>query len=91
MGDENKVEETAAPNASMFIGGEIHIVADGKTGAIRVNAPQNRIVAYGLLDMAKEILADEARRAHAVVEKAMNERKTIIPASEADMKTLGRA
>lgn len=46
-----------------FIGAEIHIVSDAVTGAIRVNAPPNSIVALGLMEVAKDILLDNQKEA----------------------------
>lgn len=39
-----------------FIGGTITIVADPNTGALSVDAPDNLVIALGLLEMGKAIL-----------------------------------
>lgn len=58
-GAEVKPEPVAEENpvvAGNFIGGEIHIIADARTGSIQVNAPQNLVIAFGLIEAAKMIL-----------------------------------
>lgn len=45
-----------------FLGGEVHIIADAQTGGIQVNAPQNLIIAFGLLEAAKMILVERQQQ-----------------------------
>lgn len=49
------IEEAPAVNGQ-YIGGEVHIIADPKTGAMSINAPQNLIIALGLIEAAKAII-----------------------------------
>jgi hypothetical protein len=50
--------ETHMEKDQQLIAGEVHILVDQTTGAISVNAPANMVVALGLIEMAKIILAD---------------------------------
>lgn len=54
-----KDPEINVPVNPAFIGGEVHIIADAATGQISVNAPSNKLIAYGLLKMAEEIIAGQ--------------------------------
>lgn len=65
-----------------FSGGEIHIVADGNTGAMNVQAPQDLIVALGMLETAKMIIIRNMQDnvAKAQREQALAPRPAIIPA-----------
>lgn len=56
------VSEESAPQGN-FLGGEIHIVADPVTGGISVNAPPNLVIAFGLMEMAKVLLAQRQQEA----------------------------
>lgn len=82
---EEKVEDTVkeAP-VSKFIGGEIRIIADGKTGAISVTHPENMITAMGLIEMAKVIMADNLKNSMTQPPK----RPAIIPAGADALKHL---
>lgn len=68
---------------TQYIGGELHIVADAKTGQIGVNAPPNIIVALGLLELAKVIIVDKQK-------EAMRAQPTIVPAHPNDLNVLNR-
>lgn len=48
-----------------FIGGEIRIVADARTGSINVQAPANLLVAFGMLEAAKVVLVQQQQEAMA--------------------------
>lgn len=76
------VEEKEEVN--QFVGGEIHIVADGKSGGISVSAPPNMVVAFGLLEVAKAILMEKQR------ENAAAKAPVVRPATMADVKALDR-
>lgn len=72
--------------AGNFIGAEIHIISDARTGAVSVNAPPNMIVAFGLIEVAKSILIEDR---NAKIAKAMAQPK-IIPAGAGDIAALMR-
>lgn len=57
-----EISEEVIPEQGAFIGGEIHIIADAKTGAINVNSPKNIIIALGILETAKEIILAQQRQ-----------------------------
>lgn len=78
---EAKKEEVVA---SKFIGGEIRIIADGNTGAISVEHPENMIAAMGLLEMAKVIMVDNLKNSM----NAAPKRPAIIPAGAEALKHL---
>lgn len=59
---EAEVVEPETRTQQINLGGEIHIVADARTGAISVNAPENMVVALGLIEVAKQILNDEHKK-----------------------------
>lgn len=76
-----KEEVSAAPEPIQTLGGEIHIVADGKTGAVSVQAPPNLAIALGLIELAKVVLvqqhlesmrAQQARRPPAIIPAGMD-------------------
>lgn len=56
---EEEVTEVPVNTGSQLIGGEVHILADGKTGGINVKAPQNLAVALGLIELAKVVLVQQ--------------------------------
>lgn len=58
---EKEVEAAEPQEVGAFVGGEIHIIADAKTGAINVNSPKNIIIALGILETAKEIMLAQQR------------------------------
>lgn len=80
-----KTEEAAVPQQLRLIGGEIHIRADARTGAISVNAPPNMIVALGLMEVAKAILIQKQQEQLREIE-AM--RKRIARPGDVDLTTL---
>lgn len=75
---EEKVEKETGP----YLGAEIRIIADAKTGGIFVSAPENMITAFGLLEMAKVILVDRQKQ-------ALKTQPAIKPATTDDLKRLG--
>lgn len=78
-----KEEAVQEKTTGLFVGGEVRIVADGKTGGISVQAPENMVVALGLLELAKVIL----------VEKKKEDMKTapvVKPATAAELAALTR-
>lgn len=64
---EEKIEEVN--EVGKFIGGEIRIVADPETGRIGVSAPQNFIIAFGLIEVGKTILMQMQRDEQVKAEK----------------------
>jgi hypothetical protein len=71
--------------ADQFIGGEIHIIADAKTGAISINSPKNLIIALGILETAKVIMIKKQQDAMTAAT-----RPSILRASPADVPKLVR-
>lgn len=59
--DEVTKEAAQDQEAGFFVGGEIHIIADPKTGSIMVNAPKNLLIAFGMLEVAKAILTEQQK------------------------------
>ena len=66
---EKKEEIEAEAKVPQYIQGEIHIEADGATGGISVDAPQNLIIALGLLETAKVILVQRQQQAMRAAEQ----------------------
>lgn len=60
MNEVEAKEKPAEPETQRIITGEIHIIVDDKTGAVMVNAPANKLIAYGLLELAKEIISKQS-------------------------------
>jgi hypothetical protein len=58
-----------ASSAAQLIGGEIHIIADARTGGINVQSPPNLVVALGLLETAKVIIIQKHVDAMRAAEK----------------------
>jgi hypothetical protein len=81
-GEAAPKDEVAVP----FIGGEVHIIADAKTGGIQVSAPPNLIIALGLLESAKEILLANMRAQNAAAMRA--QRPAIVPAGAGSLRAL---
>lgn len=91
MENGNVTEPQDAPaqdGVQQLIGGEIHIIADAKTGSISVNSPQNFVAALGLLEVAKVIMTQQ----HLENVKANDRRRppAIIPAGMDAIKNLRR-
>jgi len=89
---EPKVEEEIA-KAPKYAGGEIHIVADGNTGAMSVTAPPDLIIALGILEVAKAFLVDNMKQKVAQAQRdaaALVARPAIVPASSGQLKDLDR-
>ncbi len=84
------VKEEAAAPAQAFLGGEIHIVSDPKTGQIGVNAPVNIVVALGLIEVAKSIIIANNERNVADAQKAALARPAIIPAGSGALQELDK-
>lgn len=80
-----EVKEEAPERASQLVGGEIHIVADAHTGAIKVQSPPNLVVALGLLETAKAIMIQQH---HENMKAAA--RPTIVRATASDIPKLVR-
>lgn len=59
MSEETEVKP---PEPAEIISGEIHLVIDAKTGAMKFSGPANKIVAYGMLELAKEIIRTQSAR-----------------------------
>lgn len=81
----NSNEEAQEKDAPMYIGGELTITADPRTGGMSVSAPENMVVAMGLLEMAKVILVDRQRR-----QQALQDRPAIARPGAADLARLAR-
>lgn len=64
VAEEASVAEAPKPEVMKIVTGEIHIIADEK-GGISLKYPQNKIVAFGLLEAAKEIIISQSIQAHA--------------------------
>ena len=87
--DPVKEEEVVAGPADPFIGGEVHILADPKTGRMSIKAPQNLVVALGILETAKVMIIDDMKAKSAAAQAAaIAPRPTIIPANGAQLKDL---
>ena len=84
----NKMDESLKPQGG-YIGGEIRISADPRNGAISVNAPQNIIIALGLLEVAKSILIQKQQEA---IKKVQDAQLTpgILRATPQDINKLSR-
>lgn len=87
-GQETEKAEEQEQAAPQMIGGEIHIVADARTGSISVSSPQNFVAAMGLLEVAKVIMTQQ----HLENVKAQERRRppAIIPAGMDAIKNLRR-
>lgn len=59
--EATKEDVKEAEVMGQFIGGKVVIEADPRTGGIMVSAPSNMIVSFGLLEIAKQILADRQK------------------------------
>ena len=84
--DEVPVVEEAAAPSDPFIGGEVHIIADPKTGQMSIKAPQNLVVALGILETAKVMIIDDMKQK--AQRMAIAPRPAIIPANGAQLKDL---
>lgn len=84
-GTEEKVE-AAEVEATPFVGGEIHIIADGKTGGIQIKSPPNLLVCLGILETAKVILTQQ--HIENMKQQAASRPPAIMKASPADLKGL---
>ena len=87
-----ETKEEAAP-APKYAGGEIHIIADGNTGAMSVTAPPDLIIALGILEVAKAFLVDNMKQKVAQAQRdaaALVARPAIVPASSGQLKDLDR-
>lgn len=76
--EPEQVSESARPGR--FIGGEVLIYADSVTGAMNVRAPENLLVALGIIESAKAILI---KRQQDAIEKAS--KPAIIAPTAADL------
>ena len=74
------------PAHTKFAGGEIHIVADGNTGAMNIQAPPDLIVALGILEVAKVMIISNMQQK--VAASRIAPRPAIIPANGAQLKDL---
>lgn len=85
----NSGEELAVKKDERYdtVGGEIHIFADKATGEVRVNAPQNLLVALGILETAKAVLIQQ----HMDAQRRAAMRQSILRAGPADVPGLVRA
>lgn len=79
-------EKTGDAAPSKYISGEIRIVADGKTGAILVDHPENMITAMGMIEMAKVVMIDNLKQSLSATPK----RPAIVPAGADALKHLGK-
>lgn len=81
---EAAIAEEKKEEVGQFIGGEVRIIADAKTGNIHVQTSNsNLIVAFGLLEIAKCILVDRQR-------DARNDEPKIVKPGPADLKMAER-
>lgn len=89
MNSEEAVETPTAEDAAKspeipqtrFLGGTIQIHADAQTGGIAVNAPENLVIALGLLETAKAILIQRQQ-------EAMNRKPAIVRGDPSQLKLL---
>ncbi len=84
VNDAKSAENKVTP----FIGGEVHIIADGNTGAVSIQAPEKIIIALGILEAGKAILIDSMNKQAARASEAMLSRPAIIPATGAQLTDL---
>ena len=68
---ENAVKQPEQEEMRMIVG-EVHIIVDPSNGQVKVSAPANKIVALGLLELAKAIVINQPAR-------------TTIPVAPADL------
>jgi len=80
---EDKAE--AGKPEGQFVGGEVRILADAGTGAISVSAPQNLLVALGMLEMAKVVMVAQHQEAVRAAE-----RPAIVRPGSADLAKVAR-
>lgn len=78
-GDVREAKPEAA-RPGRFIGGEVRIIADSLTGAMNVIAPENLLVALGIIESAKAMLI---KRQQDAIEKA--NKPAIIAPTAADL------
>ena len=45
-----------------FVSGEVHVVVDPKDGSFHISAPENIVLALGILETAKVILIDQQKQ-----------------------------
>lgn len=73
--------EAPAESPAQFLGGEIHISIDPSTGRMNVQAPSNKVIAFGMLELAKSIIASQP---------VVQPRPAIIPANPGQISKLAR-
>ena len=67
--DVKNADDNLKPKGG-YIGGEITIITDARTGAMSVNAPGNLMIALGMLEVAKAILIERQQKAVAKMQEA---------------------
>lgn len=72
-------EAPAAPVRQQIITGEVHVKIDPDNGAINISAPENLIVALGILETAKAILIKRQQDLVAKAQEAMLSPKIVRP------------
>ena len=86
--NSGEAQETAIKEEAgdVGVGGEIHIIADARTGEVKVRAPQNLLVALGILDIARVVLVQQ----HHEAQRRASQRAELVRATSADLGRIQR-
>lgn len=96
---EKELEKQVAPEQSQgdrqepvgpFVGGEVHIISNAKDGSMQVSAPQNLVLALGLIEVAKAILIQKQQQTMRATQEEALRRPAIVRAGPQDVSKLAR-